>query len=452
MSKIQENGIEWWKAIVASINDGVLVIDNAGIVKIINPEYSRITGVTPDIIGKSLAIYRPGAQLPKTLKDGKSRVGVYRKIKNREYVVDMAPIIIQNKVVGAVSVCKSLTEVHKLSHELQKQNEKVQELEKQMSSIYNVKYTFGDIIGEDANLLELIEVAKKAATSTLPILITGESGTGKELFAQAIHHSSNRLDKPFIPINCSAIPAPLMESELFGYAEGAFTGAIKGGKAGLFEMANQGTLFLDEIGDLSYDVQAKLLRVLEEGRIRRVGEAEERKVDVRIVAATHRDLQQLVIKNHFRGDLFYRLNVVTLQIPALRNRKSDVPFIVNTQLANHQNYEIDKKTMKFLTEYEWPGNVRELKNVIDYAVCMAETELISSNDLPELMRRQSPYFSEEQQGVTLQALVDETEKTHLINTLRGRGTNVKERQKVAEILGISLATLYNKMKKYAIHQ
>ena len=451
MLKIQDNNIEWWKAVVESINDGVLVIDSYGIVKTINSEYSRITGVTNDIIGRPLALYRPGAQLPQTLKDGISRVGVYRKIKNREYVVDMAQIIVGNKVVGAVSICKSLTEVHKLAQELKKQNKKVEELEKQMSSIYTVKYTFDDIIGKDNDLMKLIQVAKKVSASNLPTLITGESGTGKELFSQAIHHASGRRDKPFIPVNCSAIPASLMESELFGYAEGAFTGAVKGGKAGLFEMANYGTVFLDEIGDLSYDVQAKLLRVLQEGSIRRIGEAKERKIDVRIVAATHRDLQQLVTKNQFRGDLFYRLNVVTLHVPSLRERKSDIPFIIHSLLPKHPEYEIDEDTMNLLISYEWPGNIRELKNVIDYAVCMAEKETISFQHLPELMRKHSSYYALEERNDTLKAIVYEAEKKHLLNILHRYGTNVEERKEVAKLLGISLATLYNKMKLHNIN-
>ncbi len=434
------------------MNDGVLVIDRKGIVQIINPEYTRITGVTADIIGKSLASYRPGAQLPTILKEGKSRVGVFRKNENREYVVDMAPILVKGEVIGAVSVCKSLTEVHKLSRELERQNEKVVELERQMSSLYSVRYTFKDIIGQDPRLMKRIEVTQKASVSNLPILIQGESGTGKELFAQAIHEASHRRNKPFIPVNCSAIPANLMESELFGYAAGTFTGAVKDGKAGLFEMANEGTLFLDEIGDLPFDVQAKLLRVLEEGRIRRIGEAEERKVDVRIVAATHRDLEHLVTKNYFRGDLFYRLNVVALHIPPLRERKGDIPAIIQTFLPTHQPYKVDEETMRFLKLYDWPGNIRELKNVIDYAAVMAEEETISLRHLPEILRKQSMdvFVEQEHRHATLSDLVSEAEKEYMLNILTRFGNSTKERQKVADILGVSLATLYNKMKKHNI--
>lgn len=438
--------MEWWKAIVESMNDGVLVIDQEGCVKTINPEYTRITGVTPDIIGKELLLNRPGAQLPKTLKDGKSRVGVYRKTKGREYVVDMAPIIVDGEIIGAVSVCKSLNEVHTLTNELKIQLDKVKELKRHMSSIYNVKYTFNDIITNDPGMKQIISIAKKTATSDLPILVTGESGTGKELFAQAIHHASLRNKRPFIAVNCSAIPTTLIENELFGHGKGAFVGALQEGKAGLFEMADGGTLFLDEIGDLTLDVQSKILRVLQEGSIRRIGEAAERKVDVRIVAATHRNLSQMITKDMFRSELYYRLNVVSLQIPSLRYRKSDIPIIIKSFLPDL--CKVDEDVMIFLSAYDWPGNVRELRNVIDFSVCMTEDNQISLIHLPDFMRKHHTFYTQSSTILPLHKAVDEAEKQILINALLHVGATVQERLKIAEELGISLATLYNKMKKY----
>lgn len=459
-----EKQIEWWKAIVSSIHDGVLVIDHQGIVRFINPEYTQITGVTPDIIGKRLKDYRPGAQLPETLIDRKCRVGVYRKTSDREYIVDMAPIILNEKVIGAVSVCKSLTEVHKLSQELKKKGEKLEQLQKKMNSLYQAKYTFKQIIGRNGGLREAVYVAERVAESDLPILITGESGTGKELFAQAIHNESSRKNTPFIPVNCAAIPPSLLESELFGYGDGAFTNAKKGGKVGLFEIANNGTLFLDEIGDMSYDLQAKLLRVLQERKIRRVGETIERSINVRIIAATHRDLQQLVNKNRFREDLFYRLNVIRLQIPSLRERKEDIPDLVdsllhsaaiNVSLDHSSNtYRIDKQTLMFLQSYEWPGNVRELKNVIDYASCMAEGTEIHIQHLPELIRKKQIHYvdmtTEGPANQTLQEAMEEAERAFIQNTLKRFGTDIEGKKKAAKALGISLATLYNKIKRYRI--
>ncbi|WP_342042870.1 sigma-54 interaction domain-containing protein [Bacillus sp. OTU2372] len=459
-----ESQIEWWKAIVYSINDGVLVIDHEGIVRLINPEYTQITGVTRDIIGKPLKEYRPGAKLTETLIDQKCRVGVYRKTEDREYIVDMAPIIVNNQIIGAVSVCKSLTEVHKLSQELKKKGEKLEQLEKRMNSLYEAKYTFEDIIGKNRGLKEVVYVAERVSESDLPILVTGESGTGKELFAQAIHNKSNRFSRAFIPVNCAAIPSSLLESELFGYGEGAFTNAKKGGKIGLFEMANNGTIFLDEIGDMSYDLQAKLLRVLQEKKIRRIGETSERNIDVRIIAATHRDLEQLVKKNRFREDLFYRLNVISLHIPPLRDRKEDIPDIVqfllkSTEINLLQNkfpasYSIENQTMNFLQRYEWPGNVRELKNVMDYATCMAEGTVIKIDHLPEIITKKNVPFIESGESPinqTLQEAMVAAERNFIQYTIKRFGHDIEEKKKAANVLGISLATLYNKLKRHQLN-
>ncbi|MFC7687074.1 sigma-54 interaction domain-containing protein [Ureibacillus sp. GCM10028918] len=457
-----EKQIDWWKAIVHSINDGVLVIDNKGIVQLVNPEYLKITGATPSIIGKPLTESRPGAQLIETLIDRKTRVGVYRKTGNREYIVDMGPIILDDKVIGAVSVCKSLDEVHKLTQELKLKGEKLEQLQKKMSSLYGANYTFKQIIGKDWGLKDAVNVAEKVADTDLPILITGESGTGKELFAQAIHNESKRKNRPFVPVNCAAIPSALLESELFGYGDGAFTNAKKGGKIGLFEMANNGTIFLDEIGDMSFDLQAKLLRVLQEKKIRRVGETNERGINVRIIAATHRDLQQLVKKNHFREDLYYRLNVISLLIPPLRERKDDIPELVNSFLQSSVinlsldqepiNYTIDPQTLRFLQSYDWPGNVRELKNIIDYATCMVEETEINIEHLPETLTKNRIDFKDFDETSSsfssLQEAIQEAEKRFIVETLKKFGNDLEEKKKAASVLGISLATLYNKIKRY----
>jgi PAS domain S-box-containing protein len=458
-----ENQIEWWKAIVSSINDGILVIDRQGIVRLINPEYTRITGVSDEIIGQPLRKIRPGAQLPDTLIDRKCRVGVYRKEGDREYIVDMAPIVVNHEVIGAVSVCKSLTEVHTLAQELKKKKEKIKQLEKVMDSLHQAKYTFDQIIGKDGGLKDCIYIAERAAETNLPVLIMGESGTGKELFAQAIHNKSSRRDQPFIPVNCAAIPSALLESELFGYEEGSFTNAKKGGKIGLFEIANHGTIFLDEIGDMNYDLQAKLLRILQERKIRRIGETIERDIDVRVIAATNQDLQQLVAKKRFREDLYYRLNVICLRIPPLRDRRRDIPDLVYSLLRTsttnsfpddvHPGYTVDEQTLRVLQSYDWPGNVRELKNAIDYAMCMAEGTEINLHHLPEWIRKtESTLFdlSQTQTNKTLREITEEVERKIIQETLERFGNHIEEKRKVANALGISLATLYNKIKKYNI--
>lgn len=454
--------LEWFKAIIYSIHDGVLVIDREEIVKLINPEYTRITGVKPDsIIGKPLREVRPGAQLVDTLRDGKTRVGIYRREGSSEYVVDMSPIVVNNEIIGAVSICKGLTEVHKLSQELKKNKEKLIQLERTMGTLYQATYTFEQIIGATSGLHEIVHKARKAAESNLPVLITGESGTGKELFAQAIHNESNRADRPFIPVNCAAIPSSLLESELFGYEEGSFTNAKKGGKVGLFEIANSGTIFLDEIGELPYDLQAKLLRVLQEQSIRKVGEVRERAIDVRVIAATNKDLQHLVEKKLFREDLFYRLNVVTIQIPPLRERREDIPELISAFLrSSNRNtssnsgqpaYTINQSALSVLRHYDWPGNVRELKNVIDYGICMAEGMEILLHNLPEYIvktEREYPAVVQSEKMRTLREVVEEAEHKWIIETLHRFGDDVEERKKAAQTLGISLATLYNKLKRY----
>ncbi len=437
---------KWWEKVLLAINDGILVIDTDEKVMFINPEYSRITGVSNDIVGSYLSEYRPGAQLPKTLKDGKTRAGVYREINGHAYIVDMAPILVEGKIIGAVSVCKGLNEVKDLTVELNKKEKQVVELQGKISRLSSVKYDFEQIITQNVEMIENKEIAHKIARSNLPVLLTGESGTGKELFAQSIHGASNREGKPFIAVNCATIPDNLIESELFGYVEGAFTSAKKGGKPGLFETANEGTLFLDEIGDLSYQVQAKLLRVLQEGVIRRVGDTKEIKVDVRIIAATHQDLKLMTTKNKFRDDLYYRLNVAHLNILPLRNRKEDIPLLIKRFLPNDLTVHVE--VTQYMQNYHWPGNIRELKNMLSYASCLADDKVIKMEHLPEVMKNQLSNFSLEKG--TLKLVTEKAEKKYIKQMLVLHEKNRNGRQKVADTLGISLASLYNKMKKYQI--
>lgn len=446
--------IEWLTSILLSIHDGVLVIDHNGIVKFINPEYTKITGVTADeIIGKHLKDVRPKAQLIDRLKDGRARVGIYRKEGSVEYVVDMAPIFKNNKIIGAVSVCKGLTEVHKLARQLKTDRDKLQ---KKIGSMNKAKYTFDQIIGSNGGLADLIQTAKKIAKSDLPILIEGESGTGKELFAQSLHNESDNKNGPFVPVNCASIPTSLIESELFGYEEGSFTNSKKGGKIGLFEMANGGTIFLDEIGELPLEVQAKFLRVLQEKTIRKIGGYEEKEIDVRVIAATNRDLRLLIQKQMFREDLFYRLNVLNLYIPPLRKRREDIPEIVNHVLNKHVNHKTNERyimsdeCMQRLKEYKWNGNVRELKNTIEYAICMTETNEIKIKHLPDYLKNKPNDETLNYETKTLKEVREQAEYTYIKKILKKYNNCLADRKKVAKKLGISIATLYNKMKQYDI--
>ncbi|MCM2590926.1 sigma-54 interaction domain-containing protein [Rossellomorea marisflavi] len=448
----QNQMVDWLEGVIEAIHDGILVIDRSGTVQLINEEYTQITGVKRDqIIGKPLLQVRPSAKLPQVLKDGRAREGVFRKEKSMEYVVDMAPIIKDDEVVGAVSVCKSIPEVYQLSEELKRSRKRVQQLKQAFGRIHQSTYTFSHIIGQNKDLLHMIERAKKAAATNLSILLTGESGTGKELVAQSIHHTSSRSSSPFVPVNCAAIPSALLESELFGYEKGAFTSSNEDGKSGLFELAHGGTLFLDEIGDMPVDLQSKLLRVLQEGTFRKIGGLEEQKVDVRIIAATNKDLPSMVANKKFREDLFYRINTIQLAIPPLRKRKDDIPAILTSLLKEqgNTNIQVAPQAMSTLHQYEWPGNIRELKNAVHYAISMCEGSTISVEHLPDTIRPTTGYRPTDRPRL-LEDVLRDTEREVIVSVLNKTGTSVVGKKAAAKQLGISLASLYNKLSKLNI--
>lgn len=308
--------------------------------------------------------------------------------------------------------------------------------------------TFGKLNGSTPKMKELFKQIQIIAPTQAPVLITGESGTGKELVAKAIHKNSKRKDKAYLPVNCAAIPGNLLEDELFGHEKGAFTGAVAL-KEGCFEMAHHGTLFLDEIGEMSIDLQSKLLRVLEDGKFRRVGGTKEIQVDVRIVAATNRHLEEMVEENSFREDLFYRLNVFNIGLPALRERSEDVPLLIQSfieefNLKNDRNIQgISRDARKLLTKYSFPGNVRELKNVIERAVIVSQNDVIEVEDLAESVRSKAERAPRVE--FRLGNTMEEVEKQFLFHTINYADGN---KTKAAKMLGISLKTLHNKLNKY----
>jgi transcriptional regulator with PAS, ATPase and Fis domain len=292
-----------------------------------------------------------------------------------------------------------------------------------------------------------------AAKSNSTVLVLGESGTGKEIFAHAIHYDSNRKDHPFIKVNCAAIPETLLESEFFGYEKGAFTGAVKT-KIGKFELANGGTIFLDEIGDMNLYLQAKLLRVLQEMEIERIGATQTIKIDVRVIAATNRDLKEMIRKGEFREDLYYRLNVVELKIPPLRRRLEDLPTLVNMLIVKF-NRKLGRKVKglsplaeKMLMNYQWPGNIRELENIIERAMVTNDEDIITQKQL-------SQYLEHHSGGIGLDgddeiSPLEDLEKHEIIKALNKFGGTVEGKKKAALALKISLATLYNNFKRYNI--
>ena len=338
------------------------------------------------------------------------------------------------------------------------------------------KYGFANLIGTSPRMLEIYEIIKRVTSAKANILITGESGTGKELVARAIHYEGDRKDKPFVPINCGAIPENLIESELFGHQKGAFTGAVAN-KSGLFEMANQGTIFLDEITELPVQLQVKLLRVIQERNFRRVGGIEDIAVDVRIIAASNKEIDREVKEGRFREDLFYRLNVIPIQMPPLRERKEDIRLLAEHFFEKHTKElgkeikGISREAMDYLESYSYPGNIRELENIIERAVALENTNIILPESLPEYVKGESgqkrvkvsekepsalerdlktslqPEFEILPEGFNLEKNVEDYEKAIIVDALKRAG-GVKK--KAAELLGMSFRAIRYKLDKYGI--
>lgn len=317
------------------------------------------------------------------------------------------------------------------------------------------KEEWSPLVGSSPAMLDVYKLVARVSESRSTVLLQGESGTGKELIARAIHANSPRRDKPFIPVNCGALPDTLLESEMFGHEKGAFTGAV-GLKAGLFEAATGGTLFLDEIGELGPALQVKLLRVMQDQEVRRVGGTTSVKVDVRIIAATNRDLEQLVKEDKFRDDLFYRLNVVRITLPSLVDRKEDIPMLAHHFLQKYVGGTPSgvrgflPETMALLKEYRWPGNVRELENAVERAVSLSHGPLVTPDDLPESIRTAAPLetkASSASEGDEVCLTLEEVEKRHLIRVLKEmKGNKVK----AAKILGIDRRTLYRMAERFGL--
>lgn len=439
----------WVETLFDNLYDGILIIDTDEIVKYINPAYTRITKVSyDDIVGKKLREIRPGARLPSVLTIKKAIVGAIREEFGVEYSVNMSPIFENSELVGAISVVSNIDDIYKLYQDIDKYKSKLKSLESRMNAIQRAKYNLEDIISVDLKSIDLKNTIKRIAPKDTTILIFGESGTGKELYANAIHNESSRANGQFIAVNCASFKGNLLDSELFGYEEGSFTGAKKEGKMGLFEAANKGTIFLDEISEMDLEVQAKLLRTLQEGTIRRVGSVKETRIDVRVIAATNKNLEDMLEEGSFRNDLFYRISVFPLTITPLRERRDDILPLAYTYIESYKNslksdIVLSEEAEALLFNYKWPGNVRELKNSIEFAINMMDGNQIDCNHLP--VRIQNSVG----RNVVVQKLnyrIKEFEKQEIIKALQVFGDDVDGKKKAAKALGISLASLYNKLK------
>ncbi len=443
-------------------DDGFIVVDKDGVITDINDQYCNHLETTRDYAtGKAISEIIPNTKMLDIMSNTYREEGVILRFQEKRssnddkiFLVNRSCVYDENKeVVGAVAQVKfrltTVDSAKKLTKEYSELQFYKEEYKKNNGSICS----FERIIGESKGFMEIKKAGLKAARTSFPVLLTGETGTGKEVFANAIHNSSGRKEKPMISINCAAIPSDLLESELFGYEEGAFTGAKKGGKKGKFQLADKGTLFLDEIGDMPLGMQAKLLRVLQEGEIEKVGGYAPVPIDVRIVAATRRNLPEMIENGEFREDLFYRLNVLNIEILPLRERKEDILELANYFLHRlNSDYKtavsLSKEVGECFKSYSWPGNVRELDNVIKSAYASCEDFLIQIIDLPSKMvsRHRLDTFGRSE-GKKLTQMMDEYERNILIEALKRNEWNC---QSAAKELEIHRSALYKKIAKYEI--
>lgn len=447
------------EAIIQSSDEAISVVDEFGKGIMINPAYTRLTGLSWDqVVGKPATtdISEGESMHLKVIQTKKPVRGVRMKVgpNKRDVIVNVAPVIVDGNLKGSVGVIHDVSEIQSLTNELRRARQIIRTLE--------AKYTFEDIIGSSDEMKFAVEQAKLGAKTPATVLLRGESGTGKELFAHAIHNASNRKYNKFVRVNCAAISESLLESELFGYEEGAFSGAKRGGKRGLFEEANNGSIFLDEIGELSIDTQAKLLRVLQENEIVRVGGTKSIPINVRVIAATNVNLEKGMAEGKIREDLYYRINKLPINIPPLRDRKEDIPFLCNHLLQKiNQDYGrniegLTKNAIQYLTNYHWPGNVRELENILGRAVIfMAFNEvMLDVNHIPILQPEPKKVKKVEKSleiewsnGRPLTEVMEDFE-TKIIYTVLKR--NDGNKTKTAKDLNISLRNLYYKLEKYGI--
>ncbi len=436
--------------IIESTDDAISVADENGNLMMVNREYTKLTGFNEkDVIGKPATIdiaegesvHMMVAKEKKPILGHRLKVGPMKK----DVIVDVTPLFIDDKFVGSVGVVHDVSKIISLSRELEEANQVIRHI--------SARYTFDDIIGNGQAMQIAITQAKKVAPTRATVLLRGESGTGKELFAHAIHNASDRKNASFVSVNCAALPEGILESELFGYEEGAFTGARKGGKIGLLEESNGGTLFLDEVGKMNLSVQSRFLRFLQEMEITKLGSTKVKHLDVRIIAATNINLEDMVKNGTFIPDLYYRLNVVPIYIPPLRERIEDIEPLVKYIIRKlNQQYGrlvegISRDALNVIEKISWPGNVRELENFIARAMInmdISEKEITISS-LPPYVESKKKIFNGAKKD--LKKSLADYEKELIEEALRANDGN---RKKTAQYLGISLRALFYKMESYKI--
>lgn len=448
-----------YKNILNSLPSGIIFCDTGCRIRFINRTYADFLGVSQnDVIGKHITDYIPRSRVRNVLETGQPELGFKCSVgegkEKKILIVNRIPVQeADGSLIGVISqsVFGDIGELKDLSERLDLLERKVNFYREKIKSVFSPKYHFEDIKGESHAIIAAKEFLKSYAKTDSPVLLQGATGTGKELFAHALHHESRRPRGPFVSINCATIPLELFESELFGYAPGAFTGAQKEGKMGQIELADRGTLFLDEIGDMPLHAQLKLLRILEEKIVYRLGSNHGKRVDFRLVAATNRDLRTMIREGAFREELYYRLNAMMMCIPPLRERKADIPLLVRYFLGRLDRHDLgcSDRAMEVLMSYRWPGNVRELKNVIERAVSLCKGSSIDIFELPpELVSEPStvPAYRHGSLMPPVSTLSDHEQRI-IVTALEENNWNMA---KTAKLIGISRATLYDKVRKFQL--
>ena len=436
------------KSIIDFAYEGIITVDKKGAIDTFNPQAVKIFEKEAyKIIGENINKIFPEFDFSKIIKIGQKIEGKIWTVGDIKIVANIIPIKINNEIVRTVVTFQKVSQVQKIEQKIR---------EKLYLKGNVADNTFNDIIGQSQIFRNLKEEAKNYAQIDSPVLLYGETGTGKELFAQAIHNYSPRRNKSFVAFNCAALPESLLESELFGYVGGAFTGAKKEGKMGLFEQAHEGTIFLDEIGEISQNIQARLLRVLQEHKVRRLGDDKVIPIDVRIIASTNKKLIQLLKENKFRDDLYYRINVLNLEIPPLRERKEDISLLVNFFIKKcgykfKQIVEgISEEGMQILENYDWPGNIRQLENIIERLVVRTDKNFIMTNLVKEIMKLQygggviDNYQKQDNINYPLSGNLENIKKNIIKEIINEENGN---KAAAARRLGISRTTLWRKMNK-----
>lgn len=456
MIQLLQRRLETYELIFNSIHNGAIVTDAEGYVTHFNEPYGRFLDIDPeDQIGRHCTEVLDNTRMHIVAQTGQQEINRTHEVKGQNMVVQRIPIRKDGKVVAVFGqvMFKDVREVQKLANEFSLLESKVQHYEQELLNLRATRYTLESIIGNSRPLIDLKDEALRAAANKAPVLVSGDSGTGKELFAQAIHHAGERKLYPFVRINCAAIPKDLLESELFGYEKGAFTGARPAGKPGKFELCHRGTIFLDEIGDLPMEMQPKLLRVLEDKEFERVGGNRVIRSDFRLITASNQPLEEMLDQGSFRKDLFYRLNVIRLHIPPLRERREDIMALAHhlldqlTREANLPMPTIEAQARRALIDYDWPGNVRELSNVLERTLAAMQGDTLRLSDLPFHIYRKRKEMPTVEHPVSIREVQFKAEQEAIRTALEACGYN---KSMAARKLGIHRTLLYKKMKKYSL--